>query len=168
MTIKPSGVAMIAGFLLTFGGAFGGPMLFLGLEAVYPIEGMSETEVLLAGAAGIIVTFVLPAIGIVLILGSFLVPLIMGMRNRAHVEDTGIPATARILGTADTGTRINDNPLVRFDLQVNPIASPAFQAQVEQTVSIIHLPLYQPGKMVNVKFIPGTQNTVITGPAQGG
>jgi len=159
---------MIAGFLLTFGGIFGGPMLFLGLEAVYPIEGMSETEVLLAGAAGIVVTFVLPAIGIALILGSFLVPLIRGMRNRAHVEDTGTQATARILGTADTGTRVNDNPLVRFDLQVTPVSSPAFQAQVEQTVSIIHLPLYQPGKIVNVKFIPGTHSTVITGPVPGG
>lgn len=168
MRIKASGVAMIAGFLLTFGGAFGGPMLLLGLEARYPIERMSETEVLLLSAAGIAVTFVLPGIGIVLILGSFLVPLILGMRNRAHVEDTGTPATARILGTADTGTRINSNPLVRFDLHVTPVSSPAFQARVEQTVSIIHLPLYQPGRMVNVKFIPATHNTVITGPAQGG
>ena len=168
MRIKASGVAMIVGFLLTFGGAFGGPILFLGLESVYPIDQMSETEVLLVGAAVIAFTFVLPAIGIVLIIGSFLVPVIMGMRNRAHVDETGTPATARILGTADTGTRIGNNPLVRFDLQVTPVASPAFQAQVEQTVSIIHLPLYQPGKIVNVKFIPATQNTVITGPAQGG
>lgn len=159
---------MIAGFLLTFGGAFGGPMLFLGLEAIYPIERMSDTEVLIVGAAGIIVTFVLPAVGVILIIGSFLVPLILGMSNRAHVEDTGTPATARILGTADTGTRINNNPLVRFDLEVRPAAAPAFQAQVEQTVSIIHLPLYQPGKTVNVKFIPETRNTVITGPAMGG
>ena len=168
MRIKAPGVAMIVGFLLTFGGAFGGPILFLGLESVYPIDQMSETEVLLVGAAGIAFTFVLPALGIVLIIGSFLVPLILGMRNRAHVDETGTPATARILGTADTGTRIGNNPLVRFDLQVTPMASPAFQAQVEQTVSIIHLPLYQPGKIVNVKFIPATQNTVITGPAQGG
>ncbi len=159
---------MIVGFLLTFGGAFGGPILFIGLESVYPIDQMSETEVLLVGAAGIAFTFVLPALGIVLIIGSFLVPLILGMRNRAHVDETATPATARILGTADTGTRIGNNPLVRFDLHVTPVASPAFQAQVEQTVSIIHLPLYQPGKIVNVKFIPATQNTVITGPAQGG
>jgi hypothetical protein len=165
MKIQASRLAMIAGFLFTFGGFFGGPMLFFGLEAVYPLEKMSETEVIIVGAAGILVTFILPAIGITLIFGSFLVPMLFGIRTRAKIEETGIAATARILGTADTGTRINTNPVVRFDLQVNPPAAPAFQTQVEQTVSIIHLPLYQPGKTVNVKFIAGTQNTVITGPA---
>ncbi len=167
MKIQASRLALIAGFLFTFGGFFGGPMLFFGLEAVYPLEKMSETEVIVVGALGILVTFGLPAIGIALIFGSFLVPMLFGMRNRAKVEETGTEATARIIGTADTGTRINNNPLVRFDLQVNPPAAPAFQTQVDQTVSIIHLPLYQPGKTVNVKFLPETQNTVITGPAGG-
>ncbi len=168
MKIKISKVALIAGLLLTFGGFFLGPMLFLGIEAVYPIAGMSEIELIFLGVAGIFVTFVLPMIGTALIFGSILVPVFLGMRNRSNIEETGTAATATILATSDTGTRINSNPLVRFDLQVNPMAAPAFQTQVEQTVSIIHLPLYQAGKSVNVKFVPGTQNTVITGPASGG
>lgn len=167
MKIQASRLALIAGFLFTFGGFFAGPMLFFGLEAIYPLEKMSETEVIVVGAAGIFVTFIVPAIGIALIFGSFLVPMFFGLRNRAKIEETGTAATARILATADTGTRINDNPVVRFDLHVNPTAAPGFQTQVEQTVSIIHLPLYQPGKTVNVKFIAGTQNTVITGPVEG-
>lgn len=168
MKIQISRVALIAGLLLTFGGVFFGPMLFLGIEAVYPIEGMSETELIVLSVAGIVVTFVVPVIGVALIIGSVLVPIILGMRDRANIEATGTAATAKILAIADTGTRIGSNPLVRFDLQVNPMAAPAFQTQVEQTVSMIHLPLYQPGKTVNVKFVPGTQNTVITGPASGG
>lgn len=77
---------------------------------------------------------------------------------------TGQHGEARILAISDTGTRINDNPVIDFSLQVQSGNYPSFAAQARQTVSMIHLPAYQPGKIVNVKFVPGTDGIAIVGP----
>ena len=89
--------------------------------------------------------------------------LIVGGLSNQRILSSGQEAEAKILAIADTGTRINDNPVIEFSLQIQPANYPAFVAQARQTVSIIHLPSYQPGKIVNVKFIPGTDQVAIVG-----
>lgn len=90
--------------------------------------------------------------------------MIVGGLSNQWTLASGQEAEAKILAIAETGTRINDNPVIDFSLQIQPANYPAFVAQARQTVSIIHLPSYQPGKIVNVKFIPGTDKVAIVGP----
>ncbi len=90
--------------------------------------------------------------------------LIVGAVSNHRILASGQEAEAKILAIADTGTRINDNPVIEFSLQIQPSNYPAFVAEARQTVSVIHLPSYQPGKIVNVKFVPGTDKVAIVGP----
>jgi hypothetical protein len=71
------------------------------------------------------------------------------------VLQTGVTATATIVSIRDTGTRINDNPVIAMQLQVQPSGAPSFQAEVKETVSILQIPHFQPGAHLEVKYDPG-------------
>ncbi|MBS1794957.1 MAG: hypothetical protein JSS81_13940 [Acidobacteria bacterium] len=94
------------------------------------------------------------------LIGSLVVA---GLANR-RVLATGQDARAQIVALADTGTRINRRPVVRFTLQVHPQSSPPFVAQTQKTLSIFELSSYQPGGIVHVKYIPGTDQVAVVGP----
>ena len=79
------------------------------------------------------------------------------------IEAKGQDAVAEILSINDTGTRINDNPVINFSLRVRPMFQPEFLGQARRTISIIELPQYQPGKTVRVKFVPGKEQVAIVG-----
>ena len=102
-------------------------------------------------------------LGMVLLFGAILIPLLSMTVSKNKVLTHGTPAEAKILAANDTGTRINHNPLVNFTLEVKSLTQQPFQAQVSQTVSVIHLPSYQPGKVLNVRYIPGTNEVAIVG-----
>ena len=89
---------------------------------------------------------------------------VVGAVSNQRILATGQDAEAQILAINDTGTRINDNPVVEISLRVRPANFPEFVANARQTVSIVHLPSYQPGKIVHVKFVPGTDRVAIVGP----
>ena len=93
----------------------------------------------------------------------FIASLLAGSLSNRRIINNGQDADAKILAIADTGTRINNNPVIDFSLQIQPVNHPAFVATARQTVSVIHLPSYQPGKFVRVKFIAGTDKVAILG-----
>lgn len=105
----------------------------------------------------------IPLVGILLMIGSILIPLFSGMREQSRILEHGQAAEARILAIRDTGTRINENPLIDISMEVRPSNYPAFMAQITQTISVVHLPSFQPGNIVDVKFVPGTDRVVIAG-----
>ena len=86
--------------------------------------------------------------------------LIGGMLN-LWMLGTGQDAEAIILATKDTGSRVNDNPVVDFSLEVRPPDLLPFAANARKTVSLIDLPSFQPGKIVRVKYIPGKEHVAI-------
>ena len=90
--------------------------------------------------------------------------LIVGWLSNQMILANGLDAEAKILAITDTGTRINDNPVIEFSLQVQPANHPSFVAQAQMTVSVINLSSFQPGKIVNVKFVPETDRVAIVGP----
>lgn len=116
----------------------------------------------------------LAVFGIVfLVLIPFLIRAIRNWQITQKVLQTGTDATATIVRTWDTGTRINDNPRVGMLLQVQPSAGPSFQAEVKKTVSLIQLPMFQPGAQLQVKYDPAQPShvaivSVISGGAMGG
>ena len=96
---------------------------------------------------------VLAAVAVLGITGASVVG---ALSNRAVLAN-GRPATAEILQIAQTGTTINDNPVVRFVLEVRPPDEPAFQAETERLVPLIEIPQIQPGTIVSVKYDPSSR-----------
>ena len=81
-------------------------------------------------------------------------------RVKQRVLQTGVAATATIVRVWDTGTRINDNPQVGMHLQVQPSTGAPFQAEIKETVSIVQMPMFQPGAQLEVKYDPAQPNNV--------
>lgn len=92
-----------------------------------------------------------------LFLGSFVVR----GRARKAVRLRGRPARAEIIRVHDTLTTVNEQPLVRFTLNVTPSGHPAFEAQVEQIVSRLEASRLQPGTVVPVKYLPNSREVAI-------
>ncbi len=80
-------------------------------------------------------------------------PVVSWLNNRV-VLDEGIAADAEILQIWDTGTTINNHPVVRFLVRVRPEGEPEFDAEAEKLVSRVRVPQYQPGSLVRVKYDP--------------
>ncbi len=81
-------------------------------------------------------------------------------RVKQRVLQTGVAATATIVRVWDTGTRINDNPRVGMLLQVQPTTGAPFQAEVKETVSVVQMPMFQPGAQLEVKYDPAQPTSV--------
>jgi hypothetical protein len=95
----------------------------------------------------------------------FIASLVISGMSNIMIEAKGQDAEAEIVSVSDTGTRINDNPVVAFSLNVRPMGHPHFAGQARRTISIVELPQYQPGKVVRVKFVPGKEQVAIVGTA---
>lgn len=89
----------------------------------------------------------------VLLIGATLV----GAGANRHVLSTGRSAEATIVGLQDTGTTINQNPLVRLVLDVKPLDRPAFRAETEEIIPRLRVPQFQPGAVVQIKYDPESQ-----------
>jgi len=72
----------------------------------------------------------------------------------------GVTAQGTILRTWDTGTTINDNPVVGFALNVTPSTEPAFQVEMKQIVSRIQIGAFLPGATVEVMYDPADHKKV--------
>ncbi len=66
----------------------------------------------------------------------------------------GIAAPAKVLQVRDTGTTINDDPLVGLLLEVTPAYASPFQAEVKTLVSRLNAALVQPGITAEVVYDP--------------
>ena len=77
-----------------------------------------------------------------------------GRGEACDILATGKPATATIVGISDTGVTINQNPVVAFDLEVQPDNAAPFRAHTKALVSRLDVPQIQPGRKVPVKFDP--------------
>ena len=66
----------------------------------------------------------------------------------AALEQTGVLALAQITGIHETGTRINDQPLVKIDLQISGPGIAPFASQDRVIASITRLPMITNRKLV--------------------
>ncbi|HSD82522.1 MAG TPA: hypothetical protein VLG46_01610 [Anaerolineae bacterium] len=72
----------------------------------------------------------------------------------------GVTAQGTILRTWDTGTTINENPVVGFALKVTPTLEPAFEVEMKQIVSRIQIGAFLPGATVEVVYDPADHKKV--------
>ena len=66
----------------------------------------------------------------------------------AALEQTGVLALAQVVGIHETGTRINDQPLVKLDLQISGPGLQPFASQDRVIASITRLPMITNRKLV--------------------
>jgi hypothetical protein len=86
---------------------------------------------------------------------------VMGVIDHMTGEDeakairrTGTAATARVLQIFDTGMTLNNDPVVRFRLQVYPDGEEPFEAETKAVIGRLDIPRIQPGAQLQVKYDP--------------
>lgn len=77
-----------------------------------------------------------------------------GRKEACEVLDIGKPASATVVRLIDTGTTINNDPVVEFVLRVVPADGYAYEAHTRALVSRLDIPAIQPGRVLPVKFDP--------------
>jgi hypothetical protein len=79
----------------------------------------------------------------------------LGGRSEAcAILAIGKPATGTITRLIDTGTTINNDPVVEFVIRVVPERGEAYEAHTKALVSRLDVPAVQPGRVVPVKYDP--------------
>jgi hypothetical protein len=99
-----------------------------------------------------------PGLGLVALLvasgcGS-LIDSLGGRTEACAILAIGKPATGTIIRLIDTGTTINNDPVVEFVIRVVPEGGKAYEAHTKALVSRLDVPAVQPGRVVPVKVDP--------------
>lgn len=79
--------------------------------------------------------------------------LLRGFAN-SDVLERGEPASAVITSMSETGTTVNQHPVVEFELRVTRTGGQPYDATVKQMLPRLLLPRVQPGISVTVKVLP--------------
>ena len=99
-----------------------------------------------------------PALGLVALLVasgcSSLIDSVGGRTESCAILAIGKPATGTVTRLIDTGTTINDDPVVEFVIRVVPERGEAYEARTRALVSRLDVPAVQPGRVVPVKYDP--------------
>jgi hypothetical protein len=126
--------------------------LFIGMMRL-PSGSYAWAQLPLLARVSIIAVVALMVPSTVLLVGA---PIVSSRANRVLLED-GQPAQATILKVRDTGTTINNNPVVRLLLEVQPPGGTPFQAETERLIPRLQIPQIQPGSVVAVRYDPQTK-----------
>jgi hypothetical protein len=111
---------------------------------------MFDNMIALAVILPIVITVVVLLV-VALVVGRLVMN---GMQNRAVLAH-GESAQAVILKVWQTGTVMNEtNPQIGILLEVRPANKPVFQAETKMFISMLQVPQFQPGAVVQVKYDP--------------
>ena len=71
------------------------------------------------------------------------------------LQREGVPAQAEILSLDATGVKINDDPVIRLEVEVRPRDRPPYRATIKRLlISTLEIPQYQPGLVIAVRYDP--------------
>jgi len=111
---------------------------------------MLRTRRVLQGLyCGAALVAIVGTVGCTSIVGSF-----SGRKEACEILAIGRPATGTIVRLIDTGTTINNDPVVEFVIQVAPVEGEAYEARTKALISRLDVPAIQPGRVVPVKYDP--------------
>jgi hypothetical protein len=78
-----------------------------------------------------------------------------GMQEAAALRASGLSAQAEILSVWDTGTTVNENPVIGLQVQVRIEGKAPYQAIIKKSVvSRLDLARFQTGKVIPVRVDP--------------
>ncbi len=87
-------------------------------------------------------------------------PIVSAFTNQS-ISKSGILAEGKIIKISDTGTTINNNPVVRLLVEVQSANQPPFQAETERLIPRLQVPQIQPGAVVKLKYDPDTKEVAL-------
>jgi hypothetical protein len=93
-------------------------------------------------------------------LGCAMVDRLSGESENRQIRQVGVPAEAQVLRIWETGVRINDDPVVGFELEVYPEGKEPYRAETKALISILFIPQIQPGSRLPVKVDPNDPQRV--------
>ena len=82
-------------------------------------------------------------------------------QKTAELMSNGMPGQAVINTIADTGTTVNENPQVQFNLTVSLPGQAPYPATLTQIVSRVAIGSFQPGATVPVRVSPNDPQTLM-------
>ena len=85
--------------------------------------------------------------------------LVGGLQAKEQLAMTGVPAVARVVQAAQTGTMVNHNPQVWFQLEVQGPQG-VYAAQTTAVVPQLNLSQCQPGMSLHVRVNPQNPNEI--------
>ena len=88
---------------------------------------------------------------------------VAGMAGAAGTYASGIAGSATVLGLADTGTMVNNAPVMDLDLQENVPGREPYQVKHRQLVSFAALGNFQPGKTFPVHVDQQDPSKIVIG-----
>ncbi|MBL8685461.1 MAG: hypothetical protein JNK05_40170 [Myxococcales bacterium] len=115
------------------------------------------------GVISIIITLVsiVLAVGLpLLIVWKVVMPLFKGAAQKQALLQTGVPAQVTVMAMQDTGTRINDNPMIQLTLNVEIPGRPVYQVVVQEIVPMLALGMLQPGRPLGARVDPNNPQSV--------
>ena len=108
------------------------------------------------GTPAAVVVIAAVAVGITLVVTVlFFRSLRRDFREMAQAREliaAGESAEAKVVRMWDTGTTLNDNPQIKFLLEVRPSGRAPYQAEVKCYVSRLRLSQVQPGNVIAVRI----------------
>jgi hypothetical protein len=114
-----------------------------------PIFGMSMLmTVLICLGSGVVTLLALGGTG------ALVWFILKSVRQDSGILKNGTPAQATILKVWETGTCLNNQPQLGFNLEVRPPSGAPYQAQAKGIIPMVNIPQFQPGAIVNVKISP--------------
>ncbi len=87
----------------------------------------------------------------------------MAMINSGGAYATGIAGNATVTAIADTGTMVNNAPVMELDLTVNVPGREPYQVKHRQLVALSAIPNFQPGKMFPVHVDQRDPSKIVIG-----
>lgn len=85
----------------------------------------------------------------------------IGWLEKNAIKKKGTPAKATVLRVSETGTTVNDKPLLRIELEVQPPYDSRFTATVEYVVPYTYLAQLQAGNKLEVFYIEDTKEVAL-------
>ena len=96
----------------------------------------------------------LVVLAVALLAGCGMVASVTGEDVNREIRERGLPAEATVLSVADSGVRVNDDPVVELELEVTAPGRAPWRARTRQLVSIVALWAVQPGAHLQVRYDP--------------
>lgn len=96
-----------------------------------------------------------------LILGPVFLPFIKKSRLKKRLAREGLPATARLLQTRQTGTQVNDQPEMILTMQVTAETGETWQTEMREIIPMNMLYAMAPGSIFNVLYNPNDKSQIV-------
>jgi hypothetical protein len=144
-----SGVNIAPIFIVGFGGSFVLVGAMMGLPQVVPANHAETVQIV---SVVVFMLIIFATLGIVLGKGS---------RVKARLAKVGVQGRAQVVSATETGTRVNNKPLIAIQMLVQAPGLQPFTAIHKEVVSHVNMGRIQPGSQVAIVVDPKDRTQMV-------